>query len=134
LLGTLLGSFCLGLICAASVSARSSQDQAQPPAPIPAPITDGPTLFHERGCAQCHAIRGVGGHKGPDLSGVGRRLKQSALELQIVHGGDAMPAFGDAIPPEEVRTLVKYLHRCRQKQPRLPKPMPAAAVPDESTN
>ena len=39
-------------------------------------ITGGPTLFRERGCSHCHQIEGVGGNKGPDLSGVGLRLKK----------------------------------------------------------
>ena len=31
------------------------------------------------GCAVCHRIHGVGGHLGPDLSGVGRRLRPTEL-------------------------------------------------------
>ena len=86
-------------------------------APSATPL-DGPGLFRERGCVQCHAIRGVGGSKGPELSGVGRRLKRDAIERQIVHGGGAMPAFGEALPPDEVATLVRYLQHCRDREPR----------------
>jgi mono/diheme cytochrome c family protein len=84
-----------------------------------APIPDGATLFKERGCAQCHTIRGVGGHKGPDLSGVGRRLNKDGIEKQIVHGGGEMPAFGEALPQEEIAALVAYLHERRDRKPRV---------------
>lgn len=35
----------------------------------------GRTAFREVGCAQCHRFAGEGGSVGPDLTGVGRRLK-----------------------------------------------------------
>ncbi len=97
-----------------------------PPAP---PITDGPTLFRERGCAQCHEIRGVGGHKGPDLSGVGRRMKKDVIQKQIEQGGDAMPAFGGVIEESEIASLVKYLEKCRDKTKGKSKAVPAAPAP-----
>lgn len=90
---------------------------------------DGPTLFRERGCVQCHQIRGVGGTKGPDLSGVGRRLKDTAINHQIVSGGIAMPPFGGALSSEDIATLVKYLQHCRDKTPPVTKPAPTAAAP-----
>ena len=109
----------VGLLCAAfaASAARAIQDTGQDahlPA-APAPITDGAVLFKERGCLQCHAIRGEGGHKGPDLSGVGRRLKADAIQKQIQLGGGEMPAFGEALPPEEIEALVKFLGKCRDK-------------------
>ncbi len=86
--------------------------EAVPPAPL-----DGPGLFRERGCAQCHAIGGLGEHKGPDLSGVGRRLKKDGIERQIVQGGGAMPAFGEVLSAAETATLVRYLQHCREREP-----------------
>jgi mono/diheme cytochrome c family protein len=90
--------------------------------------TDGPTIFRERGCSHCHEIEGVGGAKGPDLSGVGRRLKKAEIERQIVAGGDAMPAFGQVLPSEEIAALVGYLHKCKDKRMPL-KPVVVAPVP-----
>jgi mono/diheme cytochrome c family protein len=92
----------------------------QDPSPVttPSPITDGATLFEVRGCAQCHTIHRVGGHKGPNLSGVGRRLKSREIETQIVAGGATMPAFGDALPHAEIVALVKYLHKQRDRTPK----------------
>jgi ubiquinol-cytochrome c reductase cytochrome b subunit len=116
------------LLCAGAVAARTQQSSTPDAnaAQTAPPLTDGPTIFHERGCAQCHTIRGVGGTKGPDLSGVGRRLKKDKIEDQIVHGGGAMPAFGDALPPEEVKVLVKYLSKQRVKTKKVKASAPAA--------
>lgn len=91
-------------------------------------VHDGPWLFRERGCIQCHQIRGVGGHKGPDLSGVGRRLKKEAIHHQIISGGGAMPAFGEALPSEEIDTLVKYLQHRKDKLPAVTKPAPTPVI------
>jgi len=126
----------LSLTCAAAAGAiQSPAPQQETPAEVkPAPITDGPTLFQVRGCSHCHEIRGVGGHKGPDLSGVGRRLKKDVIEKQIVSGGDAMPAFGEALPQEEIAALVKYLNKCRDKTPKAKKTAPVVAAPAASSD
>jgi len=117
-----IGFFWLG-----PMTASARMQQAESAAPAPAPITDGATLFEARGCAHCHEIRGVGGHKGPDLSGVGRRLKKAAIEKQIVDGGDAMPAFGEALPSQEIAALTKYLSKCKAKTPKQAQvPVPVA--------
>ena len=66
-------------------------------------------LFHEKGCEHCHGVDGVGGEKGPNLSGVGRELKPNQIRKQILEGGDAMPPFADALAPSETDLLVSYL-------------------------
>ena len=123
----------LMLFGVAAVEARTLQVSAPVAAPTPVitgpVITDGPTLFRERGCSHCHEIKGVGGDKGPNLSGVGRRMKKDAIERQIVQGGDAMPAFGQALPSEEIAALVGYLHKCKDKHTPAKKPVPAVAPP-----
>jgi len=40
---------------------------------------NGKTLFQERACATCHTVSGKGGHVGPDLKDVGRRLDRKGL-------------------------------------------------------
>jgi ubiquinol-cytochrome c reductase cytochrome b subunit len=75
----------------------------------------GAAVFSESGCQHCHSIGNVGGHKGPDLSGVGRRKSKAALRQQIVFGSKVMPAFGDDLEPNELNDLIAYLHSCRQK-------------------
>lgn len=80
----------------------------------------GAAVFSQSGCQHCHSIGNVGGRKGPDLSGVGRRKSNAALRQQIVYGSKVMPAFGDDLEPDELRDLIAYLHSCRQKPAKTP--------------
>jgi mono/diheme cytochrome c family protein len=57
----------------------------------------------------------VGGHKGPDLSGVGRTMSKDKIREQILRGGNEMPSFTDDLQPAEVKDLVAYLRSCREK-------------------
>lgn len=75
----------------------------------------GAAVFSGSGCQHCHSIGNVGAHRGPDLSGVGRRKSKAALRQQIVYGSKVMPAFGDDLEPNELKDLITYLHSCRQK-------------------
>lgn len=86
----------------------------------------GASVFEVTGCRHCHTIDGAGGHKGPNLSGVGRRLSKAALRQQIMRGGKAMPAFGNVLDPGEIDDLIAYLHSCRKK--------PAKAKPASGSN
>lgn len=86
----------------------------------------GAAVFNETGCLHCHSIGGVGGHKGPDLSGAGRRKSKAALRQQIVYGSKVMPAFGDDLEPGDLKDLIAYLKACRQK--------PAKTQPVSITN
>ena len=75
----------------------------------------GQALFHEKGCEHCHGADGVGGETGPSLASVGRTLKPAQIEKQILDGGGAMPAFANALAPDEVSALVTFLETKRQK-------------------
>jgi mono/diheme cytochrome c family protein len=75
----------------------------------------GAALFASSGCQTCHTIGSVGGKRGPDLSGIGRRAKDPAIRNQIVNGSKVMPAFGNVLAPQEIDDLIAYLHSCRQK-------------------
>jgi mono/diheme cytochrome c family protein len=75
----------------------------------------GAEVFSSSGCQHCHTIRNVGGHKGPDLSGVGRTKKEVEIRTQIVAGSKVMPAFGDVLQPAEIDDLVAYLRSCKDK-------------------
>jgi mono/diheme cytochrome c family protein len=68
----------------------------------------------------------VGGHKGPDLSGVGRKKSKAEMRQQIVFGSKVMPAFGDDLEPDELKDLIAYLKSCRQK--------PAPTPPTSNSN
>jgi len=88
--------------------------------PLPASSRSqrGAALFAASGCQHCHSMNHVGGHKGPDLSDVGRTVKKAALRRQIMEGGRQMPPFEDVLEPAEVKDLVAYLHSCREKPAR----------------
>jgi ubiquinol-cytochrome c reductase cytochrome b subunit len=79
----------------------------------------GATVFSESGCRRCHTIQNVGGHKGPDLSGVGRRKSKAAIRQKIVNGSNGMPGFGDVILPNEINDVIAYLRSCREKPAQL---------------
>lgn len=75
----------------------------------------GASIFAANGCSHCHSIRNGGGHKGPDLSGVGRRLKKDQMRRQIVEGSMRMPPFREELKDEEIADLIAYLRSCRDK-------------------
>jgi mono/diheme cytochrome c family protein len=74
----------------------------------------GSVLFHEKGCEHCHGVDGRGGELGPDLSTIGKRWKNQQIEHQISEGSAGMPAFKDALQPDEIKDLVDYLHAKRK--------------------
>jgi mono/diheme cytochrome c family protein len=87
----------------------------------------GAELFAASGCQHCHTIHNVGGHKGPDLSGVGRILTKTQIRIQILRGGKEMPPFTDNLEPDEVNDLVAYLRSCREKR-KTSQPAPGFAM------
>jgi ubiquinol-cytochrome c reductase cytochrome b subunit len=76
----------------------------------------GAALLQNKNCRNCHALEGSGGKRGPDLTGVGRRLTRDQLIDQISNGtpgGGNMPAYGDQISPAEMTALVAFLESLR---------------------
>jgi ubiquinol-cytochrome c reductase cytochrome b subunit len=104
------------LAACASLALASSRNQR----------VHGAAVFEVSGCRHCHTIHKVGGHKGPDLSDVGKRIPKAAMRQQIVHGSKVMPAFGEVLAPDEINDLIAYLHSCREK--------PAKAATTPSSN
>lgn len=96
--------FLLTLACASSAFASSRSKRER-----------GAAIFQTTGCQHCHAINHIGGHKGPDLSGVGRHMPKSAMREQILNGSKLMPSFKDVLAPDEINDLIAYLHSCRVK-------------------
>jgi|GEM_PF-1702094 len=111
----LIAASILTFSCLAFASSRSQR-------------THGAQVFADTGCQHCHSIRGVGGHKGPDLSGVGRRKSKAELQQQIVYGSKVMPAFGDDLEPGDLKDLIAYLKSCRQKPAKTPQKPPQVSV------
>lgn len=60
-------------------------------------------------CRNCHAIDGIGGHRGPDLADVGSRLTKAQLIRQVIQGGGNMPAYGKNLTPDQVEAVVAYM-------------------------
>jgi mono/diheme cytochrome c family protein len=125
---TLLRLF-LVLSLAVASSFAAAQDSSEPEVasakkPVEAatavvshdPRVRGAHAFTENGCQQCHTIRNNGGKKGPDLSGVGRRLNETQIRTQIMNGGKQMPSFADILQLTETDDLVAYLHSLRDKE------------------
>ncbi len=76
----------------------------------------GAAVFQNKNCRNCHALDGIGGRRGPDLSGVGTRLTHGQLIDQVSNGtpgGGNMPAYGQQMSPAEMTTLVDFLSSLR---------------------
>ncbi len=72
----------------------------------------GGAVFQYKNCRNCHALDGVGGRRGPDLTSVGTRLTRDQLIMQVSNGtpgGGLMPAYGKQISPAEMSVLVDFL-------------------------
>ena len=68
----------------------------------------GARLFSTKGCLYCHLIDGHGGHRGPELSAVGRRLTPGELRIRIVNGDGNMPAYGDVISEQDLASIITF--------------------------
>ena len=82
----------------------------------------GAVVFQNKNCRNCHALDGVGGRRGPDLSQVGTRLTGDQLIDQVSNGtpggkggpgGGEMPAYGKQINPAQMTALVAFLSSLR---------------------
>jgi ubiquinol-cytochrome c reductase cytochrome b subunit len=88
--------------------------------PIPEDIVErssplqlqGSLVFQYKNCRNCHALEGVGGRRGPDLTSVATRLTQDQLIDQVSNGtpgGGNMPAYAKQMHPAEMTALVEFL-------------------------
>jgi ubiquinol-cytochrome c reductase cytochrome b subunit len=76
----------------------------------------GALVFQNKDCRNCHALQGIGGKRGPDLTAVGTRLTRDQLIDQVSNGtpgGGNMPAYGKQISPAEMTALVAFLEDLR---------------------
>jgi ubiquinol-cytochrome c reductase cytochrome b subunit len=72
----------------------------------------GAVMFQNKNCRNCHALEGLGGQRGPDLTAVGTRLTRDQLIDQISNGtpgGGNMPAYGKQVNSVEMAALVDFL-------------------------
>jgi ubiquinol-cytochrome c reductase cytochrome b subunit len=76
----------------------------------------GALVFQNKNCRNCHALEGLGGQRGPDLTLVGARLNQGQLIDQVSNGtpgGGNMPAYGKQMSAVEMTALVEFLTSLR---------------------
>ena len=69
----------------------------------------GALVFQYKNCRNCHALDGIGGQRGPDLTTIGTRLTRNQLIDQVSNGtpgGGNMPAYGKQMSPAEMDALV----------------------------
>jgi ubiquinol-cytochrome c reductase cytochrome b subunit len=81
------------------------------------PVYTGAKLFREKGCFNCHLIDRYGGRRGPDLTYVGDKLSESDIVIRIVNGGVNMPAFGNALKPDEHAQITAFLQSRKYPMP-----------------
>ena len=77
----------------------------------------GALVFQYKNCRNCHALDGVGGKRGPDLSRIGSKMTSNQLIDQISNGtpgGGNMPAYGKQISPAEMDVLVAFMVSLRE--------------------
>jgi len=77
----------------------------------PQAIQEGKALYRKMNCAGCHAYDGSG-NMGPSL--IDTYWRYGGLPVQIyksIHDGrpQGMPAWGDALPPEDIWKIVSYI-------------------------
>lgn len=80
------------------------------------PIEAGKKVYEARGCAVCHAISGVGGKAGPELTTIGKIRDTNFLHKwlknpQAVKPETIMPNLG--LTDKEIKPLVEYLSSLR---------------------
>lgn len=93
----------------------------------------GAVVFQNKNCRNCHALDGVGGRRGPDLTDVAVRLTRDQLIDQVSNGtpgGGNMPAYGKQMRPAEMTALVDFLTSLRP--PSQPPAIPANVLTLES--
>jgi ubiquinol-cytochrome c reductase cytochrome b subunit len=78
----------------------------------------GALVFQNKQCRNCHALDGIGGRRGPDLTQVGNRMTRDQLINQVSNGtpgGGNMPAFGKQVNPAEMSALADFLAGLRPR-------------------
>jgi mono/diheme cytochrome c family protein len=101
----------MGHIAGVTDSAARARSIPNPYEDNPQAIAAGKSLYIKMNCAGCHAYNAKG-NMGPDLTDTYWRY--GGLPAQIyssIHDGRAegMPAWGSALPPQEIWKLVAYI-------------------------
>lgn len=100
------GALDTGATQTAPTETEQGDEPAQPAEGDPAA---GKELFAANGCGGCHALEdaGTSGTSGPDLDSLQPSYDESVE--QITNGGGGMPAFGDQLSEDEIKSLAAYI-------------------------
>jgi ubiquinol-cytochrome c reductase cytochrome b subunit len=99
----------VGLTVVGATSSPAGIATVPPVAGMTAQQIEGLKVYNAEGCSSCHAVRGIGGSSGPDLSRAGHRWEAGTIRSQIVAPKDArMPAF-DGLTAKQIDDLVSFL-------------------------
>ncbi len=78
-------------------------------------IAAGKKVYDANGCANCHAIHGVGGNSGTNLTNVGadpkhtpKWMETAVVNPKAIHPDSSMPAY-DSLDAKDLKNLVAYL-------------------------
>lgn len=78
-----------------------------------AEFSAGSTVAGQSGCLACHVIGSQGNNgPGPDLTGVGRRLRPTSIRAALIDPLAPMPSFKH-LPAGKLRALVYFLSQLR---------------------
>ncbi len=99
----------LGLTFIGATSSPAGVATVPPVAGMSAQQLEGLKIYNAEGCSSCHALRGIGGTSGPDLSRAGYRWDAASIRAQIVTPKDVkMPAF-DGLTDKQLDDLLAFL-------------------------
>jgi len=101
---SVLGAVAVAILVLAS--ARTAPDAGGRQAMSPS-AARGLALWRAHDCVACHAVYGLGGHVGPDLTNVWRRRPADLLAYRLRVGGGGMPNL--ALDRNDVQALLAYL-------------------------
>jgi mono/diheme cytochrome c family protein len=99
-----------GLDTGATQTAPTGTEEGdQPEQPLEGDPAAGKELFAANGCGGCHVLEdaGASGTAGPDLDSLQPGYEESVE--QITNGGGGMPAFGDQLSEDEIKSLAAYI-------------------------
>ncbi len=99
-----------GLDTGATQTAPTGTEEGdEPEEPVEGDPAAGKELFAANGCGGCHVLADAGatGTAGPSLDSLQPGYEESVE--QITNGGGGMPAFGDQLSEDEIKSLAAYV-------------------------
>lgn len=73
----------------------------------------GALVLQGKQCRNCHSLGGRGGLRGPALDTIAARMTEDQMIRQVLQGGGNMPAYGNALNPDQTTALVHFLMTLR---------------------